>query len=85
MSRTTALTSPSSTSLKSGEPEISDWQIKLDAWVAVCDDFIKLRERMFMSGFRGFRYFDVPEYRGHLTLRIPESVALNVYERRTRG
>jgi putative heme degradation protein len=35
-------------SLKSGEPEVSDWQIKLDAWVAVCDEFIKLRERLYI-------------------------------------
>ncbi len=27
--------------------------------LAVCDEFIKLRERLYMSGFRGFRYFDV--------------------------
>jgi hypothetical protein len=52
-------------SLKNGEPEVSDWQIKPDAWVAVCDEFIKLRERLYMSGFRGFRYFDVNEYRGN--------------------
>jgi hypothetical protein len=52
-------------SLKSGHPEVSDWQIKLDAWVAVCDEFIKLRERLYMSGFRGFRYFDVNGYRGN--------------------
>jgi hypothetical protein len=52
-------------SLKGGEPEVSDWQIKLDAWVAMCDEFIKLRERLYMSGFRGFRYFDVDLYRGN--------------------
>lgn len=42
----------------------SDWQIKPDAWVAICTDFVKLKDRVFMSGFRGFRYFDLEEYRG---------------------
>lgn len=45
-----------------GKP--SQWQIKPDAWVAVClPPFHRLKERVYMSGFRGFRYFDFEKYR----------------------
>jgi hypothetical protein len=45
-----------------GEP--SEWQIKADAWVAVCDPpFHKLGDPIYFSGFRGFRYFDLETYR----------------------
>lgn len=42
----------------------SEWQIKRDAWVAICgEDCVPLRERVYMSGFRGWRYFDLESYR----------------------
>jgi hypothetical protein len=40
----------------------SDWQIRKDYWVAICNGFTKAPDRRFMSGFRGFRYFDWEEY-----------------------
>jgi hypothetical protein len=47
----------------------SAWQFKRDAWIAICKPpCIRLKERIFMSGFRGFRYFNIEEYR-----RTPES------------
>jgi hypothetical protein len=46
-----------------GKP--SEWQIKADAWVAVCDPpFARMTERLYFAGFRGFRYFDLDAYRG---------------------
>jgi hypothetical protein len=45
-----------------GEP--SEWQIKADAWVAVCDPpFVPMRDRIYFAGFRGFRYFDLETYK----------------------
>jgi hypothetical protein len=44
--------------------------IKRDAWVAFCDDFLKLPERIYMSGFRGWRYFDLNEHRGNPESKI---------------
>jgi hypothetical protein len=45
-----------------GEP--SDWQIKPDRWVAICSPQCdRLKERLFMGGFRGWRYFDLAAYR----------------------
>jgi hypothetical protein len=41
----------------------SDWQIKPDNWVAICNLFEKAPHRVYMSGFRGFRYFDYDAYR----------------------
>lgn len=42
----------------------SDWQIRKDAWVAVCmPPCHRLRDRrLFMDGFRGWRYFDLAEW-----------------------
>jgi hypothetical protein len=43
----------------------SDWQIRKDAKVAICKPpCVRLRERVFMDGFRGFRYFNLDEYKG---------------------
>jgi hypothetical protein len=50
--------------------EESEWQIPPDRWVAICGDFVKLKERLFMSGFRGFRYFDFDQYRSAVDSRI---------------
>jgi hypothetical protein len=43
--------------------ESSEWQCRRDSWIAVCTDFEKLKDRVFMSGFRGFRYFNLAEYK----------------------
>ena len=41
----------------------SEWQIRKDAKVAICrPPCHRLKERVFMSGFRGWRYFDFAEY-----------------------
>ena len=46
-----------------GEP--SEWQIKADAWVAVCrPPFRRLSERLYHESFRGWHYFDLAAYRG---------------------
>lgn len=46
-----------------GQP--SEWQIRKDAWVAVCvPGCVRTRERVFYGAFRGFRYFDYEAYRG---------------------
>lgn len=42
----------------------SEWQIKKDARVAICiPPCRRLKGRIFMSGFRGWRYFNIDEYR----------------------
>ena len=42
----------------------SAWQMNPDAWIAVCPSSCKrLRERVYMSGFRGWRYFSIDSYR----------------------
>jgi hypothetical protein len=52
-----------------GEP--SEWQIRKDAWVAVCAPGCeRLKERVFMSGFRGWHYFDLETYRSNPESRI---------------
>jgi len=44
--------------LHSIDDEDSEWQIPKDAWVAICTDFTRAKARVFMDGFRGWRYFD---------------------------
>lgn len=52
-----------------GDP--SEWQIKPDRWVAVCKaPFHRLEEKVFHSGFRGWRYFDLQNYRGTLDSKV---------------
>lgn len=52
-----------------GEP--SEWQIKPDRWVAVCNPpFVPLRERICHEAFRGWRYFDLEAYRGTLSAKV---------------
>jgi hypothetical protein len=42
----------------------SSWQIRKDAKVAICaPPCVRLRERLYMSGFQGWRYFDLESYR----------------------
>lgn len=53
-----------------GKP--SEWQIKPDRWVAVCrPPFHRQSEKLFHSGFRGWRYFDVAAYSKTLDAKIP--------------
>lgn len=41
----------------------SEWQIRKDAKVAICKPPChRLKDRVFMSGFRGWRYFNFDEY-----------------------
>lgn len=48
-----------------------EWQIAKDAWVAVCcPPCHRIAERIFMDGFRGFRYFNFEEYRGKPESRV---------------
>jgi hypothetical protein len=43
--------------------EESEWQIRKDAWVAVCNPpCLRIKERIFHEGFRGWRYFNLDEY-----------------------
>jgi hypothetical protein len=50
----------------------SEWQIKADAWVAICEPPCEfLADEVFHEGFRGWRYFSLAEYR--------ESDAAKVY------
>jgi hypothetical protein len=40
------------------------WHIRPDHWVAICTTFcVPSPERIYMSGFRGYRYFDFDSYR----------------------
>lgn len=49
----------------------SDWHIKPDMHVAICASGCeRLKERVFMSGFRGYRYFNLSEYRSTPDARI---------------
>lgn len=44
-----------------GEP--SEWQIKRDRYVAICEPpFFRLREKLYYDSFRGFRYFDFARF-----------------------
>jgi hypothetical protein len=50
--------------LRSITNEDSEWQIRPDHWVAICPGPMdRLKDRVFMSGFRGYRYFNLAEYR----------------------
>jgi hypothetical protein len=50
--------------LRSLEDRESPWQFKPDTWVAICiPPMQRLRQRLYMSGFRGWRYFDLEDYK----------------------
>lgn len=52
-----------------GEP--SEWQIKPDRWVAVCrPPFHRLAEKVFHSGFQGWRYFDLAKYSSTMDSKV---------------
>lgn len=49
--------------------EEGGWRIRPDYWVAICHGpMLRPRQRMYMSGFRGWRYFDLAAW-----LTQPES------------
>jgi hypothetical protein len=49
----------------------SEWQIRKDTWVAICiPGCDRLKERLFMSGFRGWHYFDLASYRSDPESRV---------------
>jgi hypothetical protein len=49
----------------------SEWQIKPDRWVAIClPPFARLKETVYHESFRGFRYFNLEQYRGTADARI---------------
>lgn len=57
--------------LRSLSDRESEWQIKGDSWVAICDPpFHFLSEKIFHSGFRGFRYFDLQAHRGTMEAKV---------------
>lgn len=57
--------------LHSLEGEESEWQIKADAWVAICKPpFHRLEDRIYHEAFRGWRYFDLDKYRGTLDAKV---------------
>jgi len=48
-----------------------DWQFRRDAIIAICaPPCVRLKDRVFMSGFRGFRYFDIDEWRQNAESRF---------------
>lgn len=49
--------------LRSISGEKSAWQIKPDAWVAICrPPFVELDDKVYHDGFRGWRWFNLEEY-----------------------
>lgn len=57
--------------LESLDGSESGWQIKADAWVAICGPpFHVLADRVYHDGFRGFRYFDLLAYRGSIDSKV---------------
>jgi len=51
--------------------ETSEWQFKPDVWVAICRPPLeRLQEKLYYSGFRGWRYFDLQKFRGTLDAKI---------------
>lgn len=57
--------------LRSLQGEESEWQIKADAWVAICSPpFHRLEEVVYHDSFRGWRYFDLAKHRGTLDAKI---------------
>ena len=57
--------------LRSVSNRESEWQIKPDAWVAICPaPCTWLNEEVFHGGFRGYRYFDLESYRNTLDAKI---------------
>lgn len=50
--------------LRSISNQESEWQIRGDAWVAICPPpFHRLKEKLYHGGFRGWRYFSIEDFR----------------------
>lgn len=57
--------------LRSISGEVSEWQIKLMNWVAICrPPFHPLEEKLYHEGFRGWHYFELEKYRGTLDAKV---------------
>lgn len=57
--------------LRSLSGETSEWQFKPDVWVAICrPPMVRLEEKLYMAGFRGWRYFSLEEHRSTLDAKI---------------
>jgi hypothetical protein len=57
--------------LRSISGEVSEWQIKPDAYVAVCSPpFRQLEEKIYHEGFRGWRYFSLEEWRTNIDSQV---------------
>lgn len=57
--------------LRSITGEVSEWQIKLMNWVAVCGPpFHPLEEKLYYEPFRGWRYFNLEKHRGTLDAKV---------------
>lgn len=57
--------------LRSLSGEVSEWQIALMNFVAVCNPpFHRLDEKLYYEGFRGWRYFDLAQHRGSLDSKV---------------
>jgi hypothetical protein len=52
--------------------EVSGWQIKPDAWVAICKSgsYTEIEEKVYHEGFRGWRYFDFEAHKGTLDAKV---------------
>ena len=49
----------------------SEWQIKRDRWVVICrPPFARLRQKVYMNGFRGWHYFDFNQFTESMESRI---------------
>lgn len=53
-----------------GEP--SEWQIKRDRYVAICNPpFFRLRDHVYHGAFRGWHYFNFDSYTQTMEAKIP--------------
>lgn len=51
--------------------EEGEWQIRRDAWVAVCaPPCRRITDRVYHDGFRGWRYFDFESYRNTADAKV---------------
>lgn len=51
--------------------EVSEWQIKLMNWVAICPSpFTEAPDRAYAQGFRGWRYFSWDEHVGSVYSKV---------------
>jgi hypothetical protein len=51
--------------------EESEWQIKPDRYVVICDHkFVRLKEKLYYQPFRGWHYFSLESWRGNEESKI---------------